>query len=163
MVQIYSNTVFPSTNLQITDPITDCCWHLPRSQNSLNGTETAAAGESRCPGYFAEKARYFYLLQNFKMGSLTHSYSCITGIWGPSAGVKLQTRKSYHASHILQSLEMSGSIPPFPYISSFRAQRQMYEGHLESKERFAIQRYLLIIGKKKNMQVLWHTFTYFST
>ena len=30
----------------------------------------------------------------------------------------------------------------------------MYEGHLESKERFAIQRYLLITGKKKNMQVL---------
>ena len=29
-----------------------------------------------------------------------------------------------------------------------------YEGHLESKERFAIQNYLLIIGKKKNMQVL---------
>ena len=29
----------------------------------------------------------------------------------------------------------------------------MYEGHLESKERFAIQRYLLIIGKKQNMQV----------
>ena len=28
-----------------------------------------------------------------------------------------------------------------------------YEGHLESKERFAIQRYLLIIGKKQNMQV----------
>ena len=30
----------------------------------------------------------------------------------------------------------------------------MYEGYLESKERFAIQRYLLIIGKKQNMQVL---------
>jgi hypothetical protein len=30
----------------------------------------------------------------------------------------------------------------------------IYEGHLESKERFAIQRYLLIIGKKTNMQVL---------
>ena len=30
----------------------------------------------------------------------------------------------------------------------------IYEGHLESKERFAIQRYLLTIGKKKNMQVL---------
>ena len=30
----------------------------------------------------------------------------------------------------------------------------LYEGHLESKERFAIQKYLLIIGKKKNMQVL---------
>ena len=29
-----------------------------------------------------------------------------------------------------------------------------YEGHLESKERFAIQIYLLIIGKKQNMQVL---------
>ena len=28
-----------------------------------------------------------------------------------------------------------------------------YEGHLESKERFAIQRYLLIIGKKQNTQV----------
>ena len=38
-----------------------------------------------------------------------------------------------------------------------------YEGHIESKERFAIQRYLLIIGKKQNMQVLSHTFTYFST
>jgi hypothetical protein len=40
---------------------------------------------------------------------------------------------------------------------------RMYEGHLESKERFAIQKYLLIIEKKKNMQVLSHTFTYFST
>ena len=38
-----------------------------------------------------------------------------------------------------------------------------YEGHLESKERFAIKKYLLIIGKKKNMQVLSHTFTYFFT
>ena len=38
-----------------------------------------------------------------------------------------------------------------------------YERHLESKERFAIKKYLLIIGKKKNMQVLSHTFTYFST
>ena len=38
-----------------------------------------------------------------------------------------------------------------------------YQGHLESKERFAIKKYLLIIGKKKNMQVLSHTFTYFST
>ena len=37
------------------------------------------------------------------------------------------------------------------------------EGHLESKEHFAIKKYLLIIGKKKNMQVLSHTFTYFST
>jgi hypothetical protein len=39
----------------------------------------------------------------------------------------------------------------------------LYEGHLESKERFAIKKYLLIIGNKKNMQVLPHTFTYFST
>jgi hypothetical protein len=39
----------------------------------------------------------------------------------------------------------------------------IYEGHLESKERFAIKKYLLIIGKKTNMQVLSHTFTYFST
>jgi len=38
-----------------------------------------------------------------------------------------------------------------------------YEGHLESTERFAIKKYLLIIGKKKNMQVLSHNFTYFST
>ena len=41
--------------------------------------------------------------------------------------------------------------------------QMIYEGHLESKERFAIQRYLLIIRKKQNMQVLSHTFTYFST
>jgi len=39
----------------------------------------------------------------------------------------------------------------------------LYEGRSESKERFAIQRYLLIIGKEQNMQVLSHTFTYFST
>ena len=39
----------------------------------------------------------------------------------------------------------------------------LYEGQLESKERFSIQIYLLIIGKKQNMQVLSHTFTYFST
>jgi hypothetical protein len=39
----------------------------------------------------------------------------------------------------------------------------IYEGHLENKERFAIKKYLLMIGKKKNMQVLSHTFTYFST
>jgi hypothetical protein len=39
----------------------------------------------------------------------------------------------------------------------------IYEGHLESKERFAIKKHLLIIGKKKDMQVLSHTFTYFST
>ena len=40
---------------------------------------------------------------------------------------------------------------------------RLYEGRSESKERFAIQRYLLVIGKKQNMQVLSHTFTYFST
>ena len=39
----------------------------------------------------------------------------------------------------------------------------MYEDGSESKERFAIQSYLLIIEKKQNMQVLSHTFTYFST
>jgi len=39
----------------------------------------------------------------------------------------------------------------------------IYEEHLESKECFAIKKYLLIIGKKKNMQVLLHTFSYFST
>ena len=38
-----------------------------------------------------------------------------------------------------------------------------YEGRSERKERCAIQRHLLIIGKKQNMQVLSHTFTYFST
>jgi hypothetical protein len=38
-----------------------------------------------------------------------------------------------------------------------------YEGHSKIKERFAIKKYLLIIEKKKNMQVLSHTFTYFST
>jgi hypothetical protein len=38
-----------------------------------------------------------------------------------------------------------------------------YEGHLESEERITIKKYLLIIGKKKNMQVLSHTFTHFST
>jgi len=48
-------------------------------------------------------------------------------------------------------------------IARFEASITLYEGHLESNERFAIKKYLLIIGKKKNMQVLSHTFTYFST
>ena len=47
------------------------------------------------------------------------------------------------------------------YLEQVKASK--YEGHLESKERLAIKKYLLIIGKKKNMQVLSHTFTYFST
>jgi hypothetical protein len=42
-------------------------------------------------------------------------------------------------------------------------EEQLHEGHSKIKERFAIKKYLLIIGKKKNMQVLSHTFTYFST
>ena len=49
------------------------------------------------------------------------------------------------------------------FIYICRLLLSIYEGHLESKERFAIKKYLLIIGKKKNMQVLSHTFTYFST
>jgi hypothetical protein len=34
-----------------------------------------------------------------------------------------------------------------------------YEGYPESKERFAIKKYVLIIGKKTNMHVVAHTFT----
>ena len=51
-----------------------------------------------------------------------------------------------------------GLLVTFPVVT-----HKVYEGHLESKERFAIKKYLLIIGKKRNMQVLSHTFTYFST
>ena len=49
------------------------------------------------------------------------------------------------------------------YVHTNAEHHTNYEGLLESKERFAIKKYLLIIGKKKNMQVLSHTFTYFST
>jgi hypothetical protein len=45
----------------------------------------------------------------------------------------------------------------------FNGYTVIYEGHPGIKERFAIKKYLLVIGKKKNMQVLSHTFTYFST
>jgi hypothetical protein len=55
--------------------------------------------------------------------------------------------------------EIFGVAVVIPTISKFIN----YEGHLESKECFAIKNYLLIIGKKQNMQVLSHTFTYFST
>jgi hypothetical protein len=44
----------------------------------------------------------------------------------------------------------------------YAAWARLYEGHSKIKERFAIKKYSLIIGKKKNMQVLSHTFTYFS-
>ena len=49
------------------------------------------------------------------------------------------------------------------YSEIFRTVITIYVGRSGSKERFAIQRYLLTIGKKQNMQVLSHTFTYFST
>ena len=49
------------------------------------------------------------------------------------------------------------------YLSCRYSPTMNYEVRSESKERFAIQRYLLIMGKKQNMQVLAHTFTYFST
>ena len=55
------------------------------------------------------------------------------------------------------------SIHRFMKYLFVQTQWSLYKGHLESKERFAIKKYLLIIGKKKNMQVLSHTFTYFST
>jgi hypothetical protein len=57
------------------------------------------------------------------------------------------------------------STPPTEHLNQFQLFQDSgsHEGHLESKERFAIKKYLLIIGKKKNMQVLSHTFTYFST
>ena len=53
-----------------------------------------------------------------------------------------------------------GTVRGAGYVRALRtaeaiiAVRNNYEGQLESKERFAIQRYLLMIGKKKNMQVL---------
>jgi len=62
---------------------------------------------------------------------------------------------------------MTGKLSTFPVhvIEAYVwADIYIHEGHLESKESFAIKKYLLIIGKKKkNMQVLSHTFTYFST
>jgi hypothetical protein len=57
--------------------------------------------------------------------------------------------KIFYLSCILEIVELSLEV--------------IYEGHLESKERFAIKKYLLIIRKKKKLQVLSHTFTYFCT
>ena len=61
------------------------------------------------------------------------------------------------------SLPFLGGATLISHINPIHIFLSDYEGHLESKERFAIQRYLLITGKKQNMQVLSHTFTYFST
>ena len=55
-------------------------------------------------------------------------------------------------SHKFFNTERSKMTIPYLYTCFLMA--VIYEEHLESKERFAIQRYLLIIGKKKNMQVL---------
>jgi hypothetical protein len=40
---------------------------------------------------------------------------------------------------------------------------KLYVGYPERKERFAIKKYVLIIRKKTNMQVVAHTFTNIST
>ena len=58
-----------------------------------------------------------------------------------------------HQSPLIQHKQLSKRI-----IDAYN-----YEGRSESVERFAVQRYLLVIGKKQNMEVLSHTFTYFST
>ena len=68
----------------------------------------------------------------------------------------------FHAVTVSSKLSMTDSvrrISPTPAPTCGK----LYEGRSESKERLAIQRYLLIIGKKQNMQVLSHTFIYFST
>jgi hypothetical protein len=76
-------------------------------------------------GSLLEEARYFYILQNVKTGCLSHPYSYLTGIWGPSVRVKRLTHKAQNASHTLQNLKMVGSVPPFSYIISFCAQRKL--------------------------------------
>ena len=74
----------------------------------------------------------------------------------------LMFQTSVFQNGFLWTLEFRKSMPGGPRNAS-KIFAVLYEGHLESKERFAIQRYLLIIGKNQNMQVLSHTFTYFST
>jgi hypothetical protein len=49
---------------------------------------------------------------------------------------------------------------PMKNIAESKDHLQVNKIHVEV---LASYRYLLIIGKKKNMQVLSHTFTYFST
>ena len=55
-------------------------------------------------------------------------------------------RKSWSQDDFVQDAEIRAK--------TGKTRQVIYEGHLESKERFAIQRYLLIIGKKTYMQVL---------
>ena len=71
-----------------------------------------------------------------------------------------QTRRQFKTKLLPWTQEQSFE---FDNVGRVPLCQQIYEGHLESKERFAIKKYLLIIGKKKNMQILSHTFTYFST
>ena len=54
------------------------------------------------------------------------------------------------ANELAEVAHVVGSALPGKHVVG----QVIYEGHLESKERFAIKRYLLIIGKKQNMQVL---------
>jgi hypothetical protein len=53
---------------------------------------------------------------------------------------------------------------PASIVHFFQSQKfchlnNIYVGYSESKERFAIKKYVLIIGKETNMQVVAHTFT----
>ena len=87
------------------------------------------------------------------LSPLSHKLSCLGGY----QNIPLL---SLWAVRPVQSLSACTRVHfTLPYVTV----RSTYEGHLESKERFAIKKYLLIIGKKKNMQVLSHTFAYFST
>ena len=66
----------------------------------------------------------------------------------------IRTRSIHKAMKMVQKITQSSFLFPTKQPTHIYIYTYIHEGHLESKERFAIQRYLLIIGKKKNMQVL---------
>jgi hypothetical protein len=78
------------------------------------------------------------------------SIRCCIIYWNFVWELCLHTRKLGWA--VLGTLEIKWSIFDM-YV--FMNIRQFYEGSSESKERVAIKRYLLIIGKKQNMQHLY--------
>ena len=139
---------------------------------------------TRMVSYVAYSTNVFrkplFIYKNDKFGVETRIYImlAVTWPWIQTTGQNRLTHCSTYMFRHASSLQSEGhwcascsacisaiSITCITYYHSSAAAFFMlkHEGRSESKERFPIQRYSLIIGKKQNMQVLSHTFTYFST
>jgi hypothetical protein len=146
-----------------------CSTSLTTSQQTSDGStpvnrptlQPVRSSESSCnktfPHYISEYITYLPIPHKMSNSSQTlYISACYNKLLHGKSSIlfKIITRDDKFSG---------GTSPSCLIIKTVQLYIYTHDGRSESKERFAIQRYLLIIGKKQNTQVLSHTFTYFST